>query len=401
MSAPLRAHRGRLLGAVLLTLLAQAIGPQRASAAPCMPPPPGCIGDACQVGGVLCGESSPPPPRPPGDPAGSTPSGHADRVSYIPTCPGNRPGTGDLCTRATTSCPLPTDFRYWVYVQTWNPAPQSYGEPVRRAQPPFVCAGPAEVAAQDPRAAVLAQVRAEWQTFGLPGSEVVVEPAGDTLVGAKTRFSTGSPRTRTLPPKPIFGLDVTLSIEASGYRWDFGDGTTRDSPTENPQVEHVYRESGPKQVSAPDLLHGHVHGRGRRGRVPAWRGRPTSRDRQCRSSPARPARNSRRLSRPQRLGSPVRSRSAARRGSQVRATTGVMRLGSTTCRRPRSTAPQTCSATSSGSTSRATCSRRRRRSAGPVSRSSSRSTTMRCGRARARPVSSPRRCPSAPGAAPR
>ena len=92
-------------------------------------------------------------------------------------------------------------------------------------------------------------MRAQWQTFGLPASQVVVEPAGDTLVGAKTRFSTGSPSTRSLPPKPIFGLDVTLTITASGYRWDFGDGTTRDAPADDPQVEHVYRTAGPKQVT--------------------------------------------------------------------------------------------------------------------------------------------------------
>ena len=118
-----------------------------------------------------------------------------------------------------------------------------------RKSPPFVCAGPEEVAEQDPRAAVLAQVRAQWQTFGLPPSEVVVEPAGDTLVGAKTRFSTSSPRKQGPPPKPIFGLDVTLTITVSGYRWDFGDGTVVDAPAGQPQVEHVYREAGPKEVT--------------------------------------------------------------------------------------------------------------------------------------------------------
>ncbi len=118
-----------------------------------------------------------------------------------------------------------------------------------RTDPAAVCAGPAEVAEQDPRAAVLAQVRAQWQTFGLPGSQVVVEPVGDTLVGAKTRFSTSSPATRSLPPRPIFGLGVTLTIQASGYRWDFGDGTVLDESAGAPQVEHVYREAGPQQVT--------------------------------------------------------------------------------------------------------------------------------------------------------
>lgn len=191
-----------------------------------------------------------PPPSPPGDPGGATRSKHPPLLIYVPTCAGNGPGGGsDLCEVATTGCPDPEDFRYWVYVQTWEPARKAYGEPVRRLEPPFACAGPAEVAEVDPRSAVLALVRAQWQTFGLPGSTVVTEPAGDTLVGAKTRFSTSSPRTASLPPKPIFGLKVTLTIQASGYRWDFGDGTTRETSAASPQVEHVYRESGPKSVS--------------------------------------------------------------------------------------------------------------------------------------------------------
>lgn len=170
-------------------------------------------------------------------------------IRFAPTCPGNNATVGDLCVFATTSCPDPEDFRYWVYVATWNSAREAYGEPVLRTTPPFVCAGPAEVAEADPRAAILALVRADWQTFGLPGSTVVVEPAGDTLVGAKTRFSTTSPPTATLPPKPILGLAVTLSIEASGYRWDFGDGTTQDAAVGETRVEHVYREAGTKPVS--------------------------------------------------------------------------------------------------------------------------------------------------------
>ena len=76
-----------------------------------------------------------------------------------------------------------------------------------------------------------------------------MEPAGDTLVRAKTRFSTDSPRTATLPPKPIFGLDVRLTITASGYRWAFGDGTSKDTGPGERTVEHVYDEAGGKRVS--------------------------------------------------------------------------------------------------------------------------------------------------------
>lgn len=243
---------GRVTCLVLLVVVANmhaGIGP--ASAAACTPPPPTCRGADCRVDGRLCGGGPGRPRIPIGEPG---PTGarqkHPPVTIYVPTCPGNTPGgTGDLCEVATTSCPTPTDFRYWVYVQTWDADRKAYGEPVLRTAPPFVCAGPEEVAEADPRAAVLARVRAEWQTFGLPGSEVVVEPADDTLVGASTRFSTDSPQTLALPPKQILGLGVTLTITASGYRWDFGDGTGAETGPAGRQVEHVYRLAGPKQVS--------------------------------------------------------------------------------------------------------------------------------------------------------
>lgn len=243
----MRPHSARVCAAALASLLLSVLLVDGAQAAPgkCAPPPPICRGSKCKIDVTKCGPVE--EPRLPTGP--KSVAAHPPLLRFVPTCPGNNATVGDLCDFATTSCPDPEDFRYWVYETIWDPVREAYGEPVQRETPPFVCAGPTEVAEADPRAAVMAMVRADWRTFGLPGSTVVVQPAGDTLVGAKTRFSTDSPSATTLPPKPILGLAVTLSIEASGYRWDFGDGSTQDADVGEPRVEHVYREAGPRSVS--------------------------------------------------------------------------------------------------------------------------------------------------------
>ncbi len=171
----------------------------------------------------------------------------------MPTCSGNGlPGErSDLCTGATETCDQPEQVRYWVYVQDWLIQQQRYGPPRLQRDPPYVCRGPQEVADRvDPRSAVAAQVRSAWKTFGLPRATVVTQPAGETLVNAATRLTTTTPPTATLPPKPVLGMSVTLRIKATGYLWDFGDGSTvRAAATgSKPRVEHTYREPGRKDV---------------------------------------------------------------------------------------------------------------------------------------------------------
>ena len=97
----------------------------------------------------------------------------------------------------------------------------------------------------------MALVRSGWESFGLPGARVQTQPGEETLVGALTRFRTNTPSSRALPPRPILGLDVTLSIKATRYAWDFGDGTTSEVPAGNgrPRAEHTYRAPGAMQVT--------------------------------------------------------------------------------------------------------------------------------------------------------
>ena len=70
-------------------------------------------------------------------------------------------------------------------------------------------------------------------------------------MGAVTRFTTDSPPSTSLAPRPVLGLDVTLSIKATRYVWDFGDGTTLQAPASGsrPSAEHIYREPGPMSVT--------------------------------------------------------------------------------------------------------------------------------------------------------
>lgn len=172
----------------------------------------------------------------------------------MPTCTNNELGANAtaVCAGATDTCPDASQIRFWEFVSTWNPAAGAYGPPFRRVDPPFVCLNPQQQAAVvDPRIATAAAVRAQWRTFGLPGAVVRTEPQGQTLAGAVTRLSTGTPAKATLPPKTVLGLRVVLTVTAVSYRWDFGDGAgvTVRSGGALPHAEHVYRATGPQQVS--------------------------------------------------------------------------------------------------------------------------------------------------------
>jgi len=105
--------------------------------------------------------------------------------------------------------------------------------------------------AGDPLAAVLEIVQSDWRSFGLPAATVVTAPRDQTLVGAATRLSTDAPLRATLPPKTILGYSVTLTVTATTYAWDFGDGSTLVLPASEAHraVEHVYRVAGDVTVS--------------------------------------------------------------------------------------------------------------------------------------------------------
>lgn len=231
-----------------------------ASADACPPVPAGgCLGGTdCEVVIVICGDGDDGvggsnggsvarvAPRPAVDP-------HPPIVLRVATCTGNVPlGQEVLCTGATETCPDPVDTRFWEYVQTWMPAQNAYGPPVRRTDPPYVCLGPAAAAAVDPTIAIIATMRLDWKSFGLPAATVITQPGDQTLANAATRFSTTTPASGALPPRPVLGTPVTLAFQAVGYRWDFGDRAIMDVQANGapaPRVEHTYREAGPKVVS--------------------------------------------------------------------------------------------------------------------------------------------------------
>ncbi len=137
-------------------------------------------------------------------------------------------------------------MRYWVYLREWSAESRTYGAFIRQDDPTFICLGPEEAERVDPRAAVIARVRADWKSWDLPRARVVTQPDDETLVNVATRFRTTTPPPATLPPKPVLGMPVTLSIRATGYVWDFGDGTRlRAEPRDGrPRSEHTYREPG-------------------------------------------------------------------------------------------------------------------------------------------------------------
>lgn len=247
----------RLAACASMVVTAIAVTPGSATGALCPTPPPStCEGTECKVVWRKC-------ERPTNGSSLDSPVGRAEgtvervahppKLLYLPTCTGNGlpGGVSDLCIGATETCSDQGQTRYWVYVATWEIAAQRYTTPVLREDPPFVCLGPRELPDQvDPTVAVIAQVRSAWKTFELPRAEVVTQPAGETLVNAATRFTTTTPPTATLPPKPVLGMNVTLRVKATGYEWDFGDGSTVRVPAtgSKPSVEHTYREPGRKEV---------------------------------------------------------------------------------------------------------------------------------------------------------
>ncbi len=114
-----------------------------------------------------------------------------------------------------------------------------------------MCVSPDLVPQVDPLVAVLDRVRSEWKSFGLPAAVVTTRPGDQTLAGATTLFSTPTPPRAVLPPKDVLGYRVTLTVTASRYVWDFGDGSTQTVPaaTGAPSTRHVYRTAGPLTVT--------------------------------------------------------------------------------------------------------------------------------------------------------
>ena len=114
-----------------------------------------------------------------------------------------------------------------------------------RNAPATVCLGP-DVVQIDTRPLAIAQVRAEWKTYQLPGDALVVEPHDQTLANAPTRLSTSGPVHRTLPPRTILGHAVRLQLTSVARVWVFGDGATARTPVTagGASTVHAYRAAG-------------------------------------------------------------------------------------------------------------------------------------------------------------
>lgn len=187
-----------------------------------------------------------PRPRAPRTPATrAVDDGTRVETLLVPTCSNNAPGRADeLCALAVTSCPQPEQVRYWVFrrtVTTAAPDPpyQRVGEPV--------CIAPAEPGAPpfDPVAAVAAAIEREFQDRAALRGEAIVQPSPRTLVNVPTRLRTSAPERYPIE-FVLFGLPVTIEVQAQRWTWITGDGATIATTRRGTGglVEHSYRRDG-------------------------------------------------------------------------------------------------------------------------------------------------------------
>lgn len=148
-----------------------------------------------------------------------------------------------------TACPSVGDVSYWVYRSTWDPISQSYGPSRRVTAPDTTCLGANAAAAVgvDPRLAVEAQVRRDWKSYPIPAAAVRTFPGGQTLAGAVTRVQGSTDARIVLPSRTVLGFGVVVTVSATRYVWDFGDGEVSSVPvgSGHPVADHVYRTAGP------------------------------------------------------------------------------------------------------------------------------------------------------------
>lgn len=165
----------------------------------------------------------------------------------VPTCSGNTPGRTDvLCTPAVTGCPEPGQVRFWVYRRTITPAsPDPAWQ--RVAAPPFVCVAPEEPGAPafDPVAAIAASIEREFAQRAVLRAEAEISPSPLTLVNVPTRLRTDAPERYPIAFE-LFGLPVTIQVQAQRWSWVTGDGSivVTTAPGTGGAVEHSYRRAG-------------------------------------------------------------------------------------------------------------------------------------------------------------
>lgn len=165
----------------------------------------------------------------------------------VPTCADNAPGVSDvLCTLAVTGCPAPDQVRFWVYRRTITPATQD--PPWQRlAIPPYVCVAPTEPGAPpfDPVAAVAASIEREFAQRAVLRGDAVVSPSPRTLVNVPTRLRTSAAESYPITFE-LFGLPVTIEVQAERWSWVTGDGEVVVTTARGTggAVEHEYTQVG-------------------------------------------------------------------------------------------------------------------------------------------------------------
>lgn len=154
-------------------------------------------------------------------------------------------GNDDLCTQATSACPVQGEIGYWVYARTRDLSrPESEAPSFRRiSEPPFRCAG-AEEPAVDPRVLIAALIEREFQRVVVLRGEAVVSPRPQTLVNIATRFETPTTERYDIP-LTLAGQSVVITAQAERWTWVVGDGAAPSTSAKGTRgrVEHTYRQA--------------------------------------------------------------------------------------------------------------------------------------------------------------
>ncbi len=172
---------------------------------------------------------------------------------YTPACTANGPPPGSddaLCAGAATVC---SDGRIFFFVFR-RELDRTTGTPVSSwDRLDSVCLGADTPLPIPAIARVAGLVRREFKADAVIRTSASYQPRDGGVVNLETIFYASTPRTITLSPLRILGLDVAITATATNYHWQWGDGESLDTaspgaPYPDQDVTHVYRRPGSYQV---------------------------------------------------------------------------------------------------------------------------------------------------------